>query len=113
MPFNVHLEEHYYSNCTDESDELLFVLHACVPDRVVNNACLAYIILRLVYGAVYTFIKDDLWNQLRGVAWWVGGQYQLPYTAVFMRGDGIERLVTSLHLSEESGRGSRTTTGNV
>ncbi|KAL2419312.1 hypothetical protein ABEF95_010147 [Exophiala dermatitidis] len=51
---------------------VLFALIAGVPRSTLNAACTTYTIARLVYGAVYVFIPDDLYSQLRGLAWWTG-----------------------------------------
>lgn len=51
---------------------VLLALVANVPRSTVTAACTTYTIARLVYGAVYVLIPDDLYSQLRGIAWWTG-----------------------------------------
>jgi uncharacterized MAPEG superfamily protein len=50
----------------------MFALHAGVPVSTVNKTFAVYTAARLVYGAVYVLVDDDLWSQIRGLSWWTG-----------------------------------------
>lgn len=49
---------------------VLFALVAGVPIETVNTACTTYTLARLAYGAVYVFVADNTYSQLRGIVWW-------------------------------------------
>lgn len=51
---------------------VLFGLIANVPRSALIGACTTYTVARLVYGAVYVFVADDFWSQMRGISWWTG-----------------------------------------
>ncbi|GAW13258.1 hypothetical protein ANO14919_026380 [Xylariales sp. No.14919] len=49
-----------------------FATFAGVKPHLINRAGLLYTTARLAYAAVYIFIDDDLWSQIRGITWWTG-----------------------------------------